>query len=91
MQVVTKIVDYELGPGQTYEGALHVEGMPHEEIVAIAIYFIDRDEAIEVGDILFKRPFHEQDVRQIAWGTTQIRPPALQEKIDDGLLPLGQV
>eukprot|EP00980_Cylindrotheca_fusiformis_P020115 scaffold7177_cov83-Cylindrotheca_fusiformis.AAC.1 len=32
VQVVTKIVDYELSPGQTYEGVWHVEGMSHEEI-----------------------------------------------------------
>ena len=44
LQVVTKIVDYELAPGETYEGVWHVEGMSHEEIVATAIYFIDRDE-----------------------------------------------
>jgi len=40
--VITKIVDYELDPGQSYDGVWHVEGMSHEEIVATAIYFIHR-------------------------------------------------
>ena len=51
LQVVTKIVDYELGPGQTFEGVWHVEGMSHEEIVATAIYFLHRDEEIDGGNI----------------------------------------
>jgi len=57
--VAAKIVDYELGPGETYEGVWHLEGMSlHEEIVATAIYFIDRDETIERGEILSSRePF----------------------------------
>ena len=27
LQVITKIVDYELKPGQSHEGVWHVEGM----------------------------------------------------------------
>jgi len=91
VQVVTKIVDYELGPGQTYEGVWHVEGMSHEEIVATAIYFIDRDDEIEGGDILFKRAFHKQEATFIFSSVDQSRPEALEEKIREGLLPLGQV
>ena len=34
VQVITKIVDYELEPGQTYEGVWHVEGMSHENIIS---------------------------------------------------------
>ncbi|CAJ1967654.1 unnamed protein product [Cylindrotheca closterium] len=91
LQVVTKIVDYELGPGQTYEGVWHVEGMSHEEIVATAIYFIDRDAEIEGGDILFKRAFHKQEAMFIYSSVDQTRPPELEDKIDEGLMPLGQV
>eukprot|EP00526_Cylindrotheca_closterium_P011461 CAMPEP_0113621420 /NCGR_PEP_ID=MMETSP0017_2-20120614/10946_1 /TAXON_ID=2856 /ORGANISM="Cylindrotheca closterium" /LENGTH=494 /DNA_ID=CAMNT_0000531165 /DNA_START=1 /DNA_END=1485 /DNA_ORIENTATION=- /assembly_acc=CAM_ASM_000147 len=91
VQVVTKIVDYEFEPGQTYEGVWHVEGMSHEEIVATAIYFIDRDEEIEGGDILFKRAFHKQEATFIFSSVNQDRPRELDEKINEGLLPLGQV
>ena len=31
LQVITKIVDYELQPEQSHEGVWHVEGMSHEE------------------------------------------------------------
>ena len=33
LQVITKIVDYTLQPGQSYEGVWHAEGMSHENIV----------------------------------------------------------
>eukprot|EP00980_Cylindrotheca_fusiformis_P015364 scaffold4308_cov110-Cylindrotheca_fusiformis.AAC.2 len=91
VQVVTKIVDYELSPGQTYEGVWHVEGMSHEEIVATAIYFIDRDEEIEGGNILFKRAFHKKEAEYIFSAVDQTRPDKLEKIIHEGLHPLGQV
>ncbi|CAJ1945269.1 unnamed protein product [Cylindrotheca closterium] len=91
IQVVTKIVDYELGPGETYEGVWHVEGMSHEEIVATAIYFIDRDEEIKGGDILFKRAFHKQEAMYIFSHVDQVRPREMEDIIDEGLMPLGTV
>mmetsp|Transcript_42564 Transcript_42564/g.102958 ORF Transcript_42564/g.102958 Transcript_42564/m.102958 type:complete len:712 (+) Transcript_42564:65-2200(+) len=91
VQVVTKIVDYELEPGETYEGVWHVEGMSHEEIVATAIYFIDRDEEIEGGDILFKRAFHKQEAMYIFSHVDQVRPREMEDIIDEGLMPLGTV
>ena len=54
--MITKIVDYELG-SEAYEGAWHVEGMPHENIVATGLYILQRDEGIEGGDLMFKRAF----------------------------------
>ena len=33
LQVIVKIVDYTLQPGQDYEGVWHAEGMSHENIV----------------------------------------------------------
>lgn len=33
LQVITKIVEYTLQPGQAYEGVWHAEGMSHENIV----------------------------------------------------------
>jgi len=94
LQVVTKIVDYELSPGATYEGVWHVEGMSHEEIVATAIYFIHRDEDIEGGDIYFKRAFHNQEALLISSRTdqnSQLLPSHLERVIEDGMLPLGMV
>jgi len=91
LQVITKIVDYELSPGQTYEGVWHVEGMSHEEIVATAIYFIDRDDEIEGGDILYKRAFHKQEAEYIFSSVDQMRPREVERIISEGLQPLGQV
>eukprot|EP00546_Thalassionema_frauenfeldii_P009875 CAMPEP_0178919038 /NCGR_PEP_ID=MMETSP0786-20121207/14189_1 /TAXON_ID=186022 /ORGANISM="Thalassionema frauenfeldii, Strain CCMP 1798" /LENGTH=671 /DNA_ID=CAMNT_0020592873 /DNA_START=19 /DNA_END=2031 /DNA_ORIENTATION=+ len=91
LQVITKIVDYELSPGATYEGVWHVEGMSHEEIVATAIYFIHRDEDIKGGDVLFKRAFHQQEANLIFSTVMQSRPSHLERIIDDGILPLGRV
>jgi len=91
LQVVTKIVDYELGPGESYEGVWHVEGMSHEEIVATAIYFLHRDDDIEGGNIMFKRAFHRHEANYIYSFANQIRPIYLNNVIQDSLLPLGQV
>ncbi len=91
VQVITKIVDYELQPGQTYEGVWHVEGMSHEEIVATAIYFIHRDDDIVGGDLLFKRAFHEDEANFIFSRVDQCRPDHLERIIAEGLLPLGKV
>ena len=55
LQVITKIVDYELGPGQSYDGVWHVEGMSHEEIVATALFVVERDDELDGGNLLFKR------------------------------------
>ena len=50
-----------LGTGESYEGAWHVEGMSHEEIVATVDFILDRDEELVDGDIEFKRAFLEKE------------------------------
>jgi len=57
LQVITKSVDYELEPGQSYKGSWHVKGMSHKEIVDIALYIVHRDTKIVGGDIAFKQAF----------------------------------
>lgn len=92
LQVVTKIVDYELGPGESYEGVWHVEGMSHEEIVATAIYFLHRDDDVSGGNILFKRAFHKHEAEDIISSDLPQCRAEMQDKVfQDGLLPLGQV
>merc|ERR1712087_750842 len=88
LQVVTKIVDYELAPGETYEGVWHVEGMSHEEIVATAIYFIHRDRDIGGGNILFKRAFHRDEANFVYSAISQERPREVESMIRGGLIPL---
>ena len=50
-----------LRTGESYEGAWHVEGMSHEEIVATVDFILDRDEELAGGDIEFKRAFLEEE------------------------------
>lgn len=59
--------------------------------MATAIYLIDRDEAIEGGDILFKRAFHKQEARFIFSSVDQTRPQELGDKIGEGLFGSGRV
>lgn len=54
LKVVTKIVEYQLGHEDSFEGVWHVEGMSHESIVMTGLYILDRDEGFDGGDILFK-------------------------------------
>mmetsp|Transcript_34295 Transcript_34295/g.67426 ORF Transcript_34295/g.67426 Transcript_34295/m.67426 type:complete len:683 (+) Transcript_34295:84-2132(+) len=91
LQVITKIVDYELKPGQTYEGVWHVEGMSHEQIVATAIYFIHRDDDIVGGDILFKRAFHKNESNFVVQSMRPRIHPCQTELIQESMLPLGKV
>jgi hypothetical protein len=91
LQVITKIVDYELNPGQSYEGVWHVEGMSHEEIVATAIYFIHRDDDIEGGDLLFQRAFHMREAVHMQEEFGQVWGEIYNVVSEKGLMPLGKV
>ena len=91
LQVITKIVDYELNPGQSYEGVWHVEGMSHEEIVATAIYFIHRDDDIEGGDLLFQRAFHTREALKMQQEFGQVFGLVKHLVSEEGLMPLGKV
>ena len=91
LQVITKIVDYELDPGQSHGGVWHVEGMSHEEIVLTALYIADRDESVDGAALCFKRAFFQDEVRMIGFHVAQDRPPAVEKAIVEGLTPLGSV
>eukprot|EP00794_Sanderia_malayensis_P012204 gene12204-13460_t len=89
LQIITKIVDYTLQPGQAYEGVWHAEGMSHENIVMTGIYFIDRDANISGGDLRFKRAFTVAERNKVFWNVPQTRPYTVNEFASDGLIPLG--
>ncbi|KIM87750.1 hypothetical protein PILCRDRAFT_260026 [Piloderma croceum F 1598] len=46
LRVIVKAANYILKPGEQYNGTWHLEGMPHERIVASAIYYYDADPEI---------------------------------------------
>jgi hypothetical protein len=55
LKVVIKAARYILEPGQEYAGTWHIEGMPHERIVASAIYYYDRDSSIQDAGLYLRR------------------------------------
>ena len=91
LQVITKVVDYELGEEAAYEGVWHVEGMSHENVVATCDFVLARDAAVEGGEILFKRAFFRDEANSFVESTGQERARKLDEIIHAGLVPLGRV
>ncbi|KAF4583610.1 hypothetical protein EYR38_002365 [Pleurotus pulmonarius] len=55
LKVIVKAANYVLRPGQDYQGTWHLEGMPHERIVASAIYYYDNNEWIRDQGLGFRR------------------------------------
>jgi predicted DNA-binding WGR domain protein len=89
LQVIPKLVEYKLEPGEVHEGVWHVEGMSHEHIVATCVYVLDRDEQLEGGDLSFKRSFTLEEAGKCFWGVDQIRPEIVTEMIQSGEAPSG--
>uniref|UniRef100_A0A7M5V327 DUF4246 domain-containing protein n=1 Tax=Clytia hemisphaerica TaxID=252671 RepID=A0A7M5V327_9CNID len=89
LQVITKIVDYTLQPGQSYEGVWHTEGMSHENIVMTGLYFNDRDTDLTGGDLRFKRAFHIEERAQFIGHIIQCRPIVVDDFAQTGYRPLG--
>ncbi|KAF4566608.1 hypothetical protein EYR36_012039 [Pleurotus pulmonarius] len=55
LKVIVKAANYVLKPGQEYVGTWHMEGMPHEQIVASAIYYYQADPEIHDQGLSFRR------------------------------------
>jgi hypothetical protein len=55
VKVIVKAANYILQPGQEYSGTWHLEGMPHERIVASAIYYYERDPSIIDAGLYLRR------------------------------------
>ncbi|KAE9395192.1 hypothetical protein BT96DRAFT_159552 [Gymnopus androsaceus JB14] len=55
LKVIVKAVNYTLAPGRGYQGSWHMEGMPHEQIVASVIYYYDTDSTIEDKGLSFRK------------------------------------
>jgi hypothetical protein len=91
LQVITKIVDFELKPGQEYNGEWHIEGMSHEEIVSTVLYVLHRDEEVVGGDLMFKRAFTATEQAKIYFDSPPDRSCNLDKVIKTGLVPLGTV
>jgi hypothetical protein len=55
LKVIVKAANYILQPGQAYTGTWHIEGMPHERIIASAIYYYERDTTIVDAGLYLRR------------------------------------
>jgi hypothetical protein len=54
-KVIIKAINYILQPGEEYSGAWQMEGMPHERIVASAIYCYEQDPSIIDAGLYLRR------------------------------------
>ncbi|KAL4268889.1 DUF4246 domain-containing protein [Pleurotus pulmonarius] len=61
LKVIVKAAYYVLQPGQEYTGTWHMEGMPHEQIVASAIYYYEADPSVNDQGLSFRRRRDETD------------------------------
>lgn len=91
IQVITKIVDYEVPPRGTHEGVWHVEGMSHENIVATAELILSKDDALSGGNLQFQRSFTSGEAGFLVMNLPQVRPNSVDAIIDKGLVPLGRL
>lgn len=91
LQVITKIVEYQLQPKESHEGVWHVEGMSHEHIIATCVYVLDRDAELQGGDIEFKRACTIEEAGLMFWRADQLRPKPASAFIEAGEIPLGHV
>ncbi|KAH7869156.1 uncharacterized protein C8R40DRAFT_1131513 [Lentinula edodes] len=55
LKVVVKAANYTVAPGREYEGSWHMEGMPHERIIASFIYYYSTDSAIQDHGLSFRK------------------------------------
>jgi Protein of unknown function (DUF4246) len=91
LQVVPKLVQYEIDAESDFEGVWHVEGMSHEHVVATVLFVLDRDEGLQGGTLHFRRGYTREEAGQVFWNIPQCRPNSVDELIGRAVLPLGTV
>ncbi len=91
LQVVCKIVQYEVTQEVNFDGVWHVEGMSHENILATGLCVFGRTPNFKGASIEFKRYLWNKEAEELIYSTPQnARRPT--EQIDGGdVRPLGTV
>lgn len=89
LQVIVKIADYILQPGEEFHGVWHYEGMAHENIVMTGILYLYSDHQLQ-SEIEFKRIYTDHEAGEIFWNVNQSRPDWFDEMIRVGFVPLGK-
>ena len=90
LQVIVKIVSYSLKNGKTIDGAWHVEGMSHENIIMTGIHVLDQKNVD--ATLHFKRRYTESEACYLYTHMPQERPYFIDQIINNkGTLPLGKI
>ena len=87
LQVITKIVKIKLNEKDTLEGAWHVEGMSHENIVATASCTLEQDHNFN-EKLLFKRKYTINEANKLIYGIHNTTKE-LKKILNEGFVPLG--
>ena len=90
LQVITKIVKINFDKKDILEGAWHVEGMSHENIVLTASCTLKQDTNIE-SVLKFKRRYTQDEGEMIRMETHQNQHRGLEEFLNLGVIPLGKI
>lgn len=91
LQVVPKLVEYQLDDEKTHSGVWHVEGMSHEHVIATAVYVLGRSDNFQGGELRFKRPYTLEEAGQLFWSVAQCRKQHTDEIVRTGLVPIGSL
>ncbi len=91
IQVVPKLVQYELEGEQTADSVWHVEGMSHEHILGTVVCVINRDPGLTGGALRFQRGYTRGEAGEVFWGISQVRPAVVDQMVARKLLPLGSI
>jgi hypothetical protein len=91
LQVIPKIVEYNLNDKESLEGVWHVEGMSHEHILATGLCVVARDDNFEGGTLRFKRAYTLDEAGQLFWSVNQCRPEVIDEFVREGVVPIGSI
>ncbi len=89
LQVITKIVQVTLGPGESLPGSWHVEGMSHENIIATASCTLEQPDGFETK-LYFKRTYYEEEAGYLMMNTAQHPPDPVYKLYHDNLVPIGK-
>lgn len=90
LQVITKIVTITLDDEDSIDGAWHVEGMSHENIIATASCTIEQDDDFKAS-LYFKRTYTLLEARELYDSSPQNPPDVIENFANEFLIPLGKI
>lgn len=90
LQVIVKIVKIEFNKKDVLEGAWHVEGMSHENIIGTATCTLEQDDNFD-AILYFKRQYTTNEAEKIVMTTPQNPPTSLSKILNSGIVPLGKI